>query len=272
VLGSMLGHARKFEIDETETKNLALLQRQMIQTEKLASLGQIVAGVVHELNNPLTSIIAYSDYLRKRAVVRAERGDEVSDDIERLGRIGEAAERILRFSRDLVAYARPSTDVPGPVSLPDVIDKAIVFCEHEFSKSSVVVQKRLEPNLPLVRGIAGQLTQVFVNLFTNAAHAMLGSGGALDIHAERADEETVIAQVADQGVGITTEDIEQIFEPFFTTKVEGVGTGLGLAIVRDIVTQHGGNLTAQRRVEGGTVFTLHLPVVALPSTLRPRQP
>ena len=269
VLGSMLAHARKFENDENETKHLALLQRQMIQTEKLASLGQIVAGVVHELNNPLTSIIAYSDYLKKRALLRDQGGAEVSDDVERLSRIGEAAERILRFSRDLVAYARPSTDIPGPVSLPDVIDKAIVFCEHEFSKSSVVVQKRLEPNLPLVRGIAGQLTQVFVNLFTNAAHAMLGNGGALDIIAERADEETVIASIADEGAGIATEDIEQIFEPFFTTKVEGVGTGLGLAIVRDIVTQHGGNLTAARRDGGGTVFTLHLPVVALPSTLRP---
>lgn len=269
VLGSMVAHARKFEADETENKNLALLQRQMIQTEKLASLGQIVAGVVHELNNPLTSIIAYSDYLKKRAMARSERGDDVSDDVERLSRIGEAAERILRFSRDLVAYSRPSSDIPGPVSLPDVIDKAIVFCEHEFSKSSVRVRKHLAPDLPLVRGIAGQLTQVFVNLFTNAAHAMLGTGGALDIHAERLDEETVIASIADEGVGISAEDMQQIFEPFFTTKVEGVGTGLGLAIVRDIVTQHGGNLTAARRDEGGTVFTVHLPVVALPSSLRP---
>jgi signal transduction histidine kinase len=200
---------------------------------------------------------------------RAEQGDDVNDDVERLGRIGEAAERILRFSRDLVAYARPSTDIPGPVSLPDVIDKAIVFCEHEFSKSSVVVEKRLEPNLPLVRGIAGQLTQVFVNLFTNAAHAMLETGGVLDIYAERAVVVSVIANISDVGGGIATVDIEQIFEPFFTTKIEGVGTGLGLAIVRDIVTQHGGNLTASRRDGRGTVFTLHLPVVALPSTLRP---
>jgi signal transduction histidine kinase len=155
------------------------------------------------------------------------------------------------------------------VSLPEVIDKAVVFCEHEFSKNSVVVRRNLEENLPPVRGIAGQLTQVFVNLFTNAAHAMHGAGGHLEIVANRVDEETVIARVSDDGVGIPAEDLEQIFEPFFTTKLEGTGTGLGLAIVRDIVTQHGGDLTARRRDGGGTEFTLHLPVVAMPSTLRP---
>src|SRR5690606_18109314 len=150
--------------------------------------------------------------------------------------IGEAAERILKFSRDLVAYARPSTDIPGPVVLNEVIDKAIVFCEHEFGKNGIAVHQAIEADLPPVRGIAGQLTQVFVNLFTNAAHAMQQTGGTLEITAQLLDEEMVLVQVADSGVGIPDQDIEQIFEPFYTTKVDGAGTGLGLSIVRDIVT------------------------------------
>src|SRR5690606_37533770 len=196
-------------------EDLQRLQAHVIQAEKLASLGQIVAGVVHELNNPLTSIIAYSDYLKKRASARALTGEDVHDDLERLRRIGEAAERILKFSRDLVAYARPTPDIPGPVVLSEVIEKAVVFCEHEFGKNGIRVRRHLEQQLPPVRGIAGQLTQVFVNLFTNAAHAMHQTGGVLEIDARRVSEETVLVQVADSGVGIPEADLEQIFEPFF---------------------------------------------------------
>jgi signal transduction histidine kinase len=187
-----------------------------------------------------------------------------------LRRIGEAAERILKFSRDLVAYARPSTDIPGPVVLSSVIDQAIVFCEHELGKNCITLDKNVEPNLPLVRGISGQLTQVFVNLFTNAAHAMqLTGGGVLEINARVAGEEAVVVDVADNGVGIPVDDPDQIFQPFFTTKVDGAGSGLGLSIVRDIVTQHGGTLTASRRPERGTLFRLHLPLVAVPPSMRP---
>jgi signal transduction histidine kinase len=270
--GPMLKHAREYAHGLTQTQLLARSQAKMIQTEKLASLGQIVAGVVHELNNPLTSIIAYSDFLKKGTMKRGAQGDDVADDLERLRRIGEAAERILKFSRDLVAYARPSTDIPGPVALLEVIEKALVFCEHEFSKNGIVVQMDIEQNLPPVRGIAGQLTQVFVNLFTNAAHAMHHAPGALEIDARLLSEETVLVQVADSGIGIPDEDLEQIFEPFYTTKVDGAGTGLGLSIVRDIVTQHGGDLTAIRRPARGTVFRLNLPIVVVPPSLRPPRP
>jgi two-component system NtrC family sensor kinase len=127
----------------------------------------------------------------------------------------------------------------------------------------------VEPDLPPVRGISGQLTQVFVNLFTNAAHAMYLTGGVLQIDARLAAEDAVVVEVADNGVGIPEEDLKQIFEPFFTTKVDGAGSGLGLSIVRDIVTQHGGTLSADRRPDRGTVFRLNLPVVAVPPSMRP---
>ncbi len=260
VLAAGLARARGLAKARGSNAELTRLQAQVIQAEKLASLGQIVAGVVHELNNPLTSIVAYSDYLVKRA--RERQNDE---DGERLRRIGEAAERILKFSRDLVAYARPTNEIPGPVSLSEVIDKALVFCEHEFSEGRVRVVRALADEMPPVRGIAGQLIQVFVNLFTNAAHAMTDHGGELEVRTNvRPAEDVVLVEIADQGVGIEPEALEQIFEPFFTTKTDGRGTGLGLSIVRKIITSHGGELTARSMPGRGTVFCITLPLALTP--------
>jgi signal transduction histidine kinase len=257
VLSSALRRARVFQQSRRADQDLLRLQSQIVQAEKLASLGQLVAGVIHELNNPLTSIVAYSDFLRKKALRQAAD----PEDLERLTRINEAAERILKFSRDLVAYARPAALDPGPVPLQVIIDKALVFCEHEFAENAVSVSREFADRLPPVRGIAGQLTQVFVNLFTNAAHAMSPKGGELTIRVSHEPAGgVVLVQITDQGVGIPSEDLDRIFEPFFTTKSDGRGTGLGLSIVREIVTSHGGCLSARSTPGDGTTFTLVLPV------------
>jgi two-component system, NtrC family, sensor kinase len=269
LLSSAIRRASQMERAHATSNDLRALQSQMIQAEKLASLGQIAAGVVHELNNPLTSIIAYSDMLSRRLAS----GKIEEADVERLQRINEAAQRILKFSRDLVAYARPAGDVPGPVFLHEVIDKALVFCEHEFVENQVTVDRDLHDGLPLVRGIAGQLTQVFVNLFTNAAHAMTTSGGALVVRTRPGETpDWVKVEVIDEGHGIETQHLNQIFEPFFTTKTDGRGTGLGLAIVRGIVTAHGGTLVVSSIPERGAVFCLTLPSAPRPATTRPPPP
>jgi C4-dicarboxylate-specific signal transduction histidine kinase len=234
------------------------LRAQVIQSEKLASLGQIAAGIVHELNNPLTTIVAYSDFLRKK--IERKGGDP--SDVERLSRINEAAERILRFSRDLTAYSRPSSEVPAPVSIHDVIERALIFCEHELTRHGVMVERHLG-EVRAVRGVAGQLTQVFVNLFTNAAHAMRDQGGLLSI-ATTMNEELVEVLIRDDGHGIEEDHRERIFEPFFTTKTDGSGTGLGLSIVRSIVQSHGGQITAFGNDPRGTVFRVGLPTAARP--------
>ncbi|HEY3668937.1 MAG TPA: histidine kinase dimerization/phospho-acceptor domain-containing protein, partial [Polyangiaceae bacterium] len=174
VLAAATRRARKYFRAEESARSIRKLQAQVIQNEKLASLGQIVAGVVHELNNPLTSIIAYSDYLTKK--LAKDPSSNLHEDAERVRRIGEAAERILKFTRDLVAYARPTGDARGPVQIEEVIERALLFCEHEFADGRVEVDREFTQPLPLIFGIPGQLTQVFVNLFTNAAHAM-GNGG-----------------------------------------------------------------------------------------------
>jgi signal transduction histidine kinase len=233
------------------------LKGQIIQSEKLASLGQIAAGVVHELNNPLTSIVGYSDYLR----AKAEREKIDPNDVERLRRIGEAAARILRFSRDLMAYARPSIEPPSPVAVHAVIEQALVFCEHLFTQAGVRLDRRFAGEVRTVLGVRDQLTQVFVNLFTNACHAMESEGGTLSVTSEiDLARHSVRITVADTGHGIESENLKHIFDPFFTTKTEGRGTGLGLSIVRNIVLLHGGAIAVDSTPRHGTTFILELPI------------
>ncbi|MGK3999855.1 sensor histidine kinase [Sorangium sp. So ce1024] len=240
------------------------LRDQIIQAEKLASLGKMAAGVVHELNNPLTSILAYSEYLRRKG----ERSGFDPSDIERLARINDAADRIRRFTRDLIAYSRPSTERPGAVSLHDIIERALVFCEHLLDQTGVTVEKRFG-EIPPVHGVIDPLTQVFVNLFTNAAHAMQERGGCLGIATGLSPSGSYITvSIQDEGHGIDAEHLPRIFDPFFTTKTDGTGTGLGLSIVRNIVAAHGGVIRAAPRAPRGTVFTLDLPIALPPSGRR----
>jgi two-component system, NtrC family, sensor kinase len=268
VLSRSLARSRTYRRAHASARNMERLQAHMIQAEKLASLGQIVAGVVHELNNPLTSIIAYAEYLSRKARPRLP-DSEAADEIERLRRIEEAAGRILRFSRDLVAYARPSNEVPGPVHLKDVVEKALVFCEHEFS--GILIELDLPPALPAILGVGGSLTQVFVNLFTNAAHSMAERGGHLRLKAEvDADARVITFEIEDEGVGIAPESLPLIFEPFFTTKSEGRGSGLGLSIVKGILDSLGGSIRVTSTPGEGTTFSLSLPIAATGSIIPTR--
>jgi signal transduction histidine kinase len=259
LLATAIRNARVFERARRHRAEVQQLEAQVIQTSKLASLGQMAAGIMHELNNPLTSIVAYSDYLYKKA---ARSGVDLAD-VERLGRINEAAERILRFSRDLMAYSRPSPAVPAAVAIHAVIDRALVFCDHVLEATRVQVERDFG-DVPLVRGIAAQLTQVFVNLFTNAAHAMAAThGGRLSIKTDLTPtEDAVSITIRDEGHGIEAANLDKIFEPFFTTKTDGTGAGLGLSIVRNIMTSHDGKIRAYAHSLKGTVFYLELPIAA----------
>ena len=254
-MGRGLALARRHARATSDARDLRALNSHMVQAEKLASLGQIAAGVVHELNNPLTSIVAYTDWLIRKQGPSAD-----PDSLERLRRIGESASRILRFTRDLVAYARPSSEVPVPVSIHNVVDQALAFCEHVLAEHGARVDRRFAEQLPPVRGMPEQLVQVFVNLFTNACHAMPQDGGELVITSEVApDLSRVHVLVEDNGHGIAIEHIGQIFAPFFTTKVDGRGTGLGLSIVKNIMDNHGADIRAERRLDGGARFVLVFP-------------
>lgn len=242
------------------------LEDQIVHAEKLATLGQLAAGVVHELNNPLTSISVYTDYLVQKG--RRTGGDPA--DLERLGRIAEAAARMLRFTRDLVTYARPSTEEPSPVAIGEVLAQSAGFCEHVLRDANVTLTLHAPPSLPAVRGLRGQLQQVFVNLYTNAAHAIAerpgGRGGNIDVSVT-IEGDSAVVRVADDGPGIRSEHRSKVFEPFFSTKTEGRGTGLGLSIVRNIVRLHGGGIEVDSRHresghdQTGTTFVVRLPLV-----------
>ena len=257
-LGRGLGLARSHAKATSDARELRALNLHMVQAEKLASLGQIAAGVVHELNNPLTSIVAYTEWLTRKL---GPTGDP--DSLERLRRIGESSSRILRFTRDLVAYARPSSEVPVAVSLHTVIEQALAFCEHVLAQHGARVDRHFADGVPPVRGMHEQLVQVFVNLFTNACHAMPADGGMLTVSSELTEDgRHLVVLVADNGHGIALEHIAQIFAPFFTTKVDGRGTGLGLSIVKNIMDNHSAEIRAERSDDGGARFVLVFPVSA----------
>jgi len=237
-----------------DTTEVAELQEQVIQAEKLATLGQLAAGVVHELNNPLTSISVYSDYLFQK--MGASGAD--SADVEKLRRIVDASDRILRFTQDLVAYARPTGETPGLLKISDVIDQSLVFCDHVLGERQVIVERTYAQDVPEVVGIAGHLHQVFINLVTNACHA-LGDAGHIRVSTTLAPSGEVKIEIQDDGDGMTAEQVSHIFEPFYSTKAEGRGTGLGLSIVRNIIESHRGTITVDSTPGEGTTFLVCLP-------------
>ncbi len=240
-----------------DQSQIEALQQQIVRAERLATLGELAAGVVHELNNPLTSITVYAEYL----VRKLESQQQEPGDVEKLRRIGASAQRILRFSRDLVQYARPSGKDYESVDLASVVRQSVSICEHLVERGGIELGIEVDPELPVIQAIAGQLEQVLINLITNAVHAV-ESGGKVIVRALVDGPSSVRIEVADSGPGIPDGDRAKIFEPFFTTKPDGKGTGLGLPIVRNIIDQHHGQIAVARAPDlGGACFSVILPVV-----------
>jgi PAS domain S-box-containing protein len=230
------------------------LEKRIIQAEKLASIGQLAASVVHEINNPMTAVTTYAEALLQRTLLnpKADAGEQ-----DKLRKILDNAHRILRFTRDLMSYARPAKDKPEQVDLHKLLDMSVGFCDHVLSQHGIKVEKDYG-ELPPISAVKGNLAQVFINLITNACHATQ-PGGSVTLTTRREASEVVV-RVRDTGSGIDPANLEKIFEPFFTTKAEGKGTGLGLSIVHGIVEKHGGVIQVESRLGEGTTFIVKLPV------------
>ncbi|MET0340243.1 MAG: ATP-binding protein [Polyangiales bacterium] len=241
--------------DLTEIREL---ERRIVHAEKLAMVGQLAAGVVHELNNPLTSISVYSDYLLKQG----QGSGAPPGDVHKLKRIHESADRILRFSRELLAYARPTPEEPRVLHARELLESSVEYCDHLIQQRGVSVQVDVSPDLSML-GVNAQLKQVLVNLITNACHAMPEGAGKLKLSARESEQHEIELSVADNGSGISPDHVGRIFEPFFSTKGEGHGTGLGLSIVRNIVELHGGHIAVTSELGQGTTFVLTFPARAL---------
>jgi signal transduction histidine kinase len=231
-----------------------VMEAQLVQSEKLAAVGQLVSGVAHELNNPLTSIAGLSEFLLEQK----ELGPK---DREHLRVIHEQADRAGRIVRNLLTFARKGPTERARVDLNDVIQRTLVLMSYDLKLKDVAIEKNLAAGLPAVLGDRQALQQVMLNLLTNAAHAASGHRAVRPptIHVATWSDERVHVRVADSGAGIPDDVVPHLFTPFFTTKEQGSGTGLGLSITYSIVESHGGHIALERPPESGAVFLVDLP-------------
>jgi two-component system NtrC family sensor kinase len=230
---------------------LQAAQQQLLQSAKLAAIGELAASVAHEINNPLTVILGSSAVL-----LRKTQPDAAS--YAKLTNIITAANRAGKIVRDLLDFSRRREPQHEPIALNDLVRRALDITQARLASGAVEVRTALDPRLPLVTGDADQLTQVFVNLFTNAVDAMPG-GGTLTVETAAVGADAVSVRVSDTGTGMDAAQIGRIFEPFFTTKAEGKGTGLGLSVSLGIISKHGGNIEVDSEPGRGTTMRVRLP-------------
>jgi PAS domain S-box-containing protein len=236
--------------DVTELKRL---EEQLIQAEKLAAMGQMLAGVAHELNNPLTAILGVTELLRE--------GQADQEATKRQLEITHRqARRAARIVQNLLEFSRPPSPQKKPVDLNSIIDRTLQLHEHSLRRNNVEVDFRPQPDFPGVIADANQLIQVFLNLVTNAEQAIreVRESGRIQIRFARVGPRVSIT-FQDDGVGIRPDSVQRIFDPFYTTKRPGGGTGLGLSICLSIVREHGGTIEAEALPAGGSAFTVYLP-------------
>jgi PAS domain S-box-containing protein len=243
------------------------LQQQVIQSERLAAMGQMIAGVAHELNNPLTAILGVTELLRDQAT------DATA--ARQLDLAHRQARRAAHIVQSLLVFSRPSTPRNTLLHLPDLLQRTLQLHEHSLRANQIHVDLAARPDLPTVLGDSNQLTQVFLNLIVNSEQAIreVRDHGTLRIRLGVVGER-VLVTFQDDGVGIRRELLPRIFDPFFTTKRPGRGTGLGLSICMAIIREHNGDISAQPLPDGGSVFTVSLPVctetVAVSEALAPQ--
>jgi two-component system NtrC family sensor kinase len=237
--------------------------RAVARAEKLAAVGRLAAGVVHEINNPLATISACAESLEARVNEGAFDGSAALEDLrDYLGLIRSEAFRCKSITMGLLDFSRTRTSDHTTIDLADVIRSAERLLSHQKRTSAVEFRLDISEQLAHVSGDPGQLQQAIIALATNALDAMSDGGGMLTISA-RNEGDKVVIEVSDTGIGIATENLTKIFEPFFTTKEIGRGTGLGLAVCYGILTEHGGTLNVQSTVGTGTTFTITLSAVNL---------
>jgi len=250
------------------TQELEQTQAQLIQSEKMSAIGQLSAGVAHELNNPLGGILGYAQFAlekMKKNLSNQESGKDANKYIRYLTDIETQARRCKNIVQNLLRFSRASHATEfEEVNVNGVIEDTITFVEHQLHMNQIELKLELDPNLPTIQGNAGQLQQVFTNLIINSMQAS-EADSVIKItsrHSPAMGEfgGTVELSFVDQGSGIASEIIKKIFEPFFSTKEIGKGTGLGLSVSYGIIKSHGGEIRVDSTVGVGTTFTIILPV------------
>lgn len=254
ILGSQISvaieNARLYEAEKEAQENLRAAQEQLVDSERLAALGEMSAKVAHEINNPLGIIKNYILLLKRASESNTEAGGYA--DI-----VGQEIDRIARIVRELLEFHRPQKLEFKKVLIADLIEDVLSLMERKLTDANIEVERNFCDKLPVVDAAPESLKQVFMNIVLNASDAM-DSGGTLRIRLETQDDHVMIA-ICDTGPGIPDDIISRIFEPFFTTKDPGKGTGLGLSVCYSIIKQHQGTITYNNLKPGGC-FEITFPV------------
>jgi two-component system NtrC family sensor kinase len=241
-----------------DVSNEKLLRQQLIQSEKLSAIGELISGIAHELNNPLTGVMGYSQLLQLRKDL-----DERAR--ESLLKINSLALRCQKIVQNLLSFARKQKPERTLSNVNDMLERTIELRNYELSVNNIEIVRELDRSIPNTIADAHQLQQVFLNIITNAEHAMLQAHGRgrLTIRS-RADlqENRIVVEIIDDGPGIQESHLSKIFDPFFTTKDVGKGTGLGLSLSYGIIKEHGGNIYARSRPGEGAQFVIELPIIS----------
>jgi len=240
---------------EERTKELTEMQAHLIQSEKLASIGKLAAGIAHEINNPLGGVLIYSHLL-------LEDTDENSPYYENLKKIVKETSRCKEIVKGLLEFARPKEPEMSLVNINEIVEGSLSIMEGQALFQNIKIKKSFVSNLPKIVADSAQLQQVFVNIILNAAEAMDGNGILTISTSLNGDGTFIEIKFSDTGHGIKEEDQKRLFEPFFTTKEVGKGTGLGLAISYSIIQKHQGTIEVKSEVGKGSTFNVGLPVMS----------
>ena len=266
-LGTTIEKVRLYEETCRAYEDLRRTQEQLLQSEKMSAVGQLIAGVAHELNNPLTAILGYAQLLEGEGL-----GIRAADFVNKLFK---QAQRTHRVVQNLLSFSRQRKPQKQPVDIRKVIEETLALRDYDLKVHRLQVEREIAASIPAVTADAHQLEQVFLNIVNNAVDAMLekGEGGTLKVRVF-VTEGYVQAEFLDSGPGI--KEPNRIFDPFYTTKSVGKGTGLGLSICYGIIKEHGGDISAHNRKEGGAGIIIRLPsagVIAGPdkATVPPRR-
>ena len=238
---------------EERTRELTEVQGRLIQSEKLASLGKLAAGIAHEINNPLGGILIYSYLLLEDTPKNGPYYDNLKKIVKETTRCKDIVKGLLEF-------ARPKEPEMIPTEINEVVEKSLSIVERQALFQNITIKKVYSPSLPRIIADGAQLQQVFMNIIINAAEAMNGKGTLILKTCLDENKEYINIEFTDTGHGIKEEDKKRLFEPFFTTKEVGKGTGLGLAISYSIIQKHQGDIRVQSQIGKGSTFTVKLPL------------
>ncbi|HKN59692.1 MAG TPA: ATP-binding protein [Candidatus Acidoferrales bacterium] len=262
-IATTIDKSRLLEETREAYDTLRRTQEQLLQSEKMAAVGQLISGVAHELNNPLTAILGYSQLLKSEESANARSSDY-------LEKLYKQAQRTHHIVQNLLSFARQHKPERAPIQINQILEDTLSLREYDMKLHSIRIHRELDPNLPAIGGDSNQLQQVFLNILNNAVDAVAEKHGKGEIWLRTLlVEDKLVIEFADNGPGV--QNPHRVFDPFYTTKAVGKGTGLGLSICYGIVKEHGGEIQVRNAEEGGAVFSITLPLAPFAPEPKPEK-